>query len=132
MAQSHLPFVKSYLAALEAGATGDDLARFYDPDVIQEEFPNRLVPTGARRNLSALLEGALRGQKVMLKQRFELLDAVEAGDNVALEVQWTGQVAIPLGTLAPGGEMRARFALFLELRGGKIFRQRNYDCFDPW
>jgi ketosteroid isomerase-like protein len=132
MQQSRLDIAKGYLAALEAGAVGDELARFFDPDVVQEEFPNRLVPGGARRGLSALLEGAARGQQVMLRQRYELLAAVEQGDTVALEVQWTGTLAIPLGSLPAGGEMRARFALFIELRGGKIFRQRNYDCFDPW
>jgi ketosteroid isomerase-like protein len=129
---SRLELVKTYLAALEAGAQGDALARFYTDDVVQEEFPNRLVPNGARRGLAALLEGAARGQQVMLKQRFELLNAVEQGDTVALELQWTGTLAIPLGTIPGGGEMRARFALFMEFRGDRIARQRNYDCFDPW
>jgi len=26
----------------------------------------------------------------------------------------------------------ARFAIFLEIRDGKIAAQHNYDCFDPW
>ena len=26
----------------------------------------------------------------------------------------------------------ARFAIFLDFRDGRIVRQRNYDCFDPW
>jgi ketosteroid isomerase-like protein len=51
---------------------------------------------------------------------------------MAIEVQWTGTLAVALGTLPAGGEMRARFAMFLELRDGKIARQRNYDCFEPW
>jgi ketosteroid isomerase-like protein len=29
-------------------------------------------------------------------------------------------------------EMRARFAAFIEFRDGRIVRQRNYDCFEPW
>ena len=41
-------------------------------------------------------------------------------------------LAIPLGTLPAGGEMRARFAVFLQFRDGKIVSQRNYDCFEPW
>ena len=132
MARSRTDIAKTYLAALEAGATGDALAAFFTDDVVQEEFPNRLVPAGARRDLAALLDGAVRGQKVMRAQRFELLGAVENGDTVALEVQWTGTVAVPLGGLPAGGQMRARFAVFLEFRGDKIARQRNYDCFDPW
>ena len=132
MARSLTDIAKTYLAALEAGATGDALAAFFTDDVVQEEFPNRLVPAGARRDLAALLDGAVRGQKVMRAQRFELLAAVENGDTVALEVQWTGTVAVALGSLPAGGQMRARFAVFLEFRGDKIARQRNYDCFDAW
>jgi len=132
MARSRTDIAKTYLAALEAGATGDALAAFFTDDVVQEEFPNRLVPAGVRRDLAALLDGAVRGQKVMRAQRFELLAAVENGDTVALEVQWTGTVAVALGSLPAGGQMRARFAVFLEFRGDKIARQRNYDCFDAW
>lgn len=127
-----IAFARRYLAALEAGATGDALAAFFTPDVVQEEFPNRLVPTGARRDLGALLDGAVRGQKVMTAQRYELLHAVASGDRVALEVQWTGTLAVPVGALPAGGEMRARFAVFLDLRDGRIAAQRNYDCFDPF
>jgi ketosteroid isomerase-like protein len=127
-----MDLVKSYLAALESGATGAALARFYTDDVVQEEYPNRLAPDGARRDLAALLLGAERGQQVMRGQTFELLGAVESGDTIALEVQWTGTLAVPIATIAAGGQMRARFAVFLELRGDKIARQRNYDCFDPW
>ena len=132
MAATRMDLVRSYLAALESGATGAALARFYTEDVIQEEFPNRLAPDGARRDLAALLLGAERGQKVMRQQTFELLGAVESGDSVALELRWTGTLAVPIGTIPAGGQMRARFAMFLELRGDKIARQRNYDCFDPW
>ena len=132
MVGSRIELVKSYLSALEAGATGAALARFYTDDVVQEEFPNRLLPDGARRDLAALLLGAERGQKVMRRQTFELLGAVESGDTVALELQWTGTLAVAIATIPAGGQMRARFAVFLKFRGDKIARQRNYDCFDPW
>lgn len=128
----NVQFAYQYLEALERGAVGDELASFFTEDTIQEEFPNRLVPSGARRGLAELLEGAERGQGVMEAQRFEVLNTLENGNTVALEVQWSGTLAIPLGTLSPGDQMRARFAVFLELRDGKIARQRNYDCFDPW
>jgi ketosteroid isomerase-like protein len=100
--------------------------------VVQEEFPNRLMPNGAKRDLAAILEGALRGQQVLKSQRFEVLHAVESGDHLALEVQWTGVLAVAIGSIPAGGEMRARFGVFLDFREGKIARQRNYDCFDPF
>ena len=54
------------------------------------------------------------------------------GNNVALEVDWSATLAIPVSTLHAGETMRARFAIFIEMKDGKIFRQRNYDCFEPW
>ena len=128
----NLARARGYIQDIERGLTGAALAAYFAPGVIQEEFPNRLVPQGARRDLAAILEGAERGQQVMRAQRYDILNAIADGDYVALEVAWTGTLAIPVGTLAAGGEMRARFAVFLQFGDGKIVRQRNYDCFEPW
>jgi ketosteroid isomerase-like protein len=49
------------------------------------------------------------------------------GNTVALEVVWTGELAIPFGTLTAGSELRAHSAMFMEFRDGKIVAQRNYD-----
>ena len=128
----NLARARRYIQDIERGLTWAALAAYFAPGVIQEEFPNRLVPQGARRDLAAILEGAERGQQVMRAQRYDILNAIADGDYVALEVAWTGTLAIPVGTLAAGGEMRARFAVFLQFGDGKIVRQRNYDCFEPW
>jgi ketosteroid isomerase-like protein len=127
----NLTIARRYLGAIERGDPQANLA-FFAEDVVQEEFPNRLVPQGATRDLAALREAAERGRKVMTAQRYEILNAVANGDQVALEVRWTGTLAVPFGAIPAGGQMRARFAVFLEFRGGKIARQRNYDCFEPW
>jgi len=127
-----LELTRRYFAALEAGATGDALAAFYAPEAVQEEFPNRLLPHGARRDLDAILKAAERGRQVMASQRYEILRAVADGDQVAVEFRWAGTLAVPVGPLAVGAEMRGRFALFVEFRDGRIVSQRNYDCFDPW
>lgn len=125
-------FVRSYLTAISTGATGPRLAAFFDPEVVQEEFPNRLTPAGATRDLAAILDAAERGKKVMKNQVYDVRSLMAGGDRVALEVVWTGTLAAPVGDLKPGEEMKARFAVFLELRNGKIYRQRNYDCFEAF
>ena len=130
--EANLDNARRYLAAIERGATGAELAAFFTDDVVQEELPNRLVPSGARRDLAAILEGAERGQQILAAQRFEVRSGLAAGERVVLEVRWTGSFTIPLGTLPPGGEMRAHFAMFLDFRDGRIAAQRNYDCFEPW
>jgi len=121
---------RRFFTALETGATGDTLATFYAPDVVQEEFPNRVSPQGARRDLAALLASAERGQKVMATQRYEIVNLIAAGDRVAVEFLWSGRLAITIGTLPAGHEMRGHFATFLEFREGKIVRQTNYDCLE--
>ena len=126
-----IALVRKYFDSIENGAPGESL-QFFAEDVVQEEFPNRLVPQGATRDLAALKEAAVRGRKVMARQRYEIVNALASGNQVAVETIWTGTLAVPFGSIPAGGEMRARFAIFLELRDGRIVRQRNYDCFDPF
>jgi len=126
-----IAIVERYLKAIEDGATGEALAAFFTSDAVQEEFPNRVLPMGKRRDLAAILDAAERGQKAVAAQRFEILSIVASGSQVAAEVQWTATLAVPFGTLAAGDKMRARIALFLEIRDGRIAVQRNYDCYDP-
>jgi len=128
----HVETARRYLEAIGAGAVGDDLAAFFDPEIVQEEFPNRLVPEGATRTLDEILQSAERGTEVLSGQTYEVTNVVAAGDTVALEVIWRGTLAVPIGMLTAGDAMRARFAVFLEFRDGRILRQRNYDCFDPF
>jgi len=129
---ANLDAARQYLAAITRRATGDALARFFAPDVVQEELPNRVSPDGKRRKLAGILEAAELGQRVLSEQRFEIRSAISTGDRVILEVLWVGTLAIPFGTIPAGGEMRAHSAMFLEFREGKIAAQRNYDCFEAW
>lgn len=65
-------------------------------------------------------------------QQYEIQSAIESETAVVLEVLWTGTLAVEIGSLPIGGQMRAHFAVFLEFLDGKIVAQRNYDCFEPW
>ncbi|MFH8610571.1 nuclear transport factor 2 family protein [Streptomyces sp. NPDC018029] len=119
-----------YHQAVSQGATGEELARFFHEEVVQQEFPNSLFPDGVRRDLATVLKDSERGQQVISQQRFEVHNTVAANDVVALEVTWTGTLAVPLGDLPAGHELRAHIAVFLEFRDGKIHAQRNYDCYE--
>lgn len=128
---SNLETARKFFAAFEQGSIDDKLA-YFAADVVQEEFPNRVVANGATRDLAALRQGAERGSKLLSAERYEVRNLVASGDQVACEVQWTGTLAVPFGTVPVGGQLRAHLAIFLEFRGGKIVRQRNYDCYEPW
>jgi len=124
--------VRSYLAALEKGAVGEALARFFTDDAQQVEFPNRLNANGGRSDLQTLLSRAEQGQRLLRAQHYEIRSEVAQGSTVAVEAVWTGTLAAPLGSLSPGADLRAHFAMFFDVQDGRIRAQRNYDCFDPW
>ncbi len=128
----NLTAAREYLAALEQFATGPTLGRFFAPDAVIEEFPNKLFPEGRRSNLIAALQAAERGRTLLTKQTYEVRNAIASGDAVALEVTWTGTLNQPVGGLPAGAQMKDHFAVFFQFRQGKIVAQRNYDCFEPW
>jgi ketosteroid isomerase-like protein len=133
-----LEIARAFLAAIEedtlraADDTGSSALDYYASDVLQEEFPNQFVKAGAQRNLDELREAGKRGRKVMRAQRFEPRTAQAFRDLVILEVLWVGTLALDVGSLKAGDEMRAHFAVFLEFRGDQIVRHRTYDCFEPF
>lgn len=128
----HVVLARRYLAALEARVPSDELAQFFAPEVVLTLLPNRLQPKGETRDLAAILATSELGKKIIAIQRYEVLRAVAQGESVALEVLWTGTLAVQAGTRKPGSEIRVHSAMFFEFRGGKILTQRNYDCFEEW
>ncbi len=122
---------RRYHDAVSRGVTGDALAEFFTPDLVHHELPNALIPGGLVRDLEGILKAADRGRRVIERQSFEVLRVVAEGDRVALEVSWSGVLAVPLGDLPAGHTLRAHVATFLDVRDGRIAGQRNYDCYDP-
>lgn len=126
--------IVSRLFAAIARADLAELGELYADDAVQIEYPNRLLPAGATRNKTQILEAASRGRTLMAEQRFDVTHVLIQGAAVALEAQWHGRLAIdapPLGLVA-GDVMTARFAQFFELREARVLRHATYDCFDPW
>ena len=130
--KENLATAQRYIEALSSGKGPDHVSQFYAPDVLQENFPNRLLPHGATRDLEALKQARTRGKALLSAERFDLLGALASGDQVAMELRWSGTVAQDAGPFRAGLTLRARFVLFLEFRDGRIVRQRNYDCFEAW
>jgi ketosteroid isomerase-like protein len=128
----NLAIARRYLEAVENGAEGSALAEFYTKDVVQEIFPNRLQPIGGHHDLDGILASARAEKRTFRAQKFDILNSMVDGDAVVLEILWSGYLAVPVDTLPADSEMRAHISLWLEFRDGKICRQHNYDCYDPW
>ena len=131
MPDPNLDTARRYLKAIEDGDANFVLSLF-SPDAVLEQLPNRVYPKGLRANVSRAAEAFEKGRKMFSRQTYEITNQSATGNTVALEVLWTGTLAIPFGTLAADSQMRCHSAMFIEFRDGKIVAQRNYDCFDPW
>jgi ketosteroid isomerase-like protein len=128
----NIHLVRTYLNSLQSGEAGDALRRFFTEDVQQVEMPNQLNSRGQQSDLEHILQRSRQGLKVLQRQQYEIVSEIAQDDRVAVEARWSGVLAITLGTLAAGTEMKASFAMFFRFRDGRIALQRNYDCFDPW
>lgn len=117
---------------LQRARSAADLERFYHPETEQTEYPNAVTKNTAFRSLDDLKMASERGKSLMQKEELEVRNLYSYGDTVILEAIWTGTLAIPVGNIPAGGQIKAYFAQFFEIREGKIFRQRNYDCFEPF
>jgi|SRR6201989_387659 ketosteroid isomerase-like protein len=130
--QTLIDRAEAFVAAIAAGGPRETVEAFYAEDIVQEEFPNLLLPNGAVRDFINLRAAYDRSRHSIAEQSYEVVSAVASGNTVVLETIWTAKLAISYGKLAAGDWMRARFAQFFEFRDGLICRIRNYDCFDPW
>jgi len=124
--------VLDFLKMLETRNSVDEFDNFYHADVEQIEYPNAVTKTTVTRTLKDLKEGAERGKKFLIREEYEVKNLVSTGNMVLLECIWRGTVANPIGNIPAGGQMIADFAQVFEFKNGKIFRQRNYDCFKPF
>ena len=103
---TNLETVRRYLKAIQDGDANCVLGLFA-PDAVLEELPNRIYPKGLRSSVSQIPEAFEKGRKIFSRQTYEVTNAVTTGETVALEVLWTGTLAIPFGTLAAGSQMRS-------------------------
>ena len=132
MATSNASVARQYLQAVESLGPLGDVAAFYAADVVFQEFPNRIAPQGRIRRAGDMSAAYQKGQQLLRSQTYAVQRIVEAGDEVAVELEWTGVLAIPVMNLPAGSEMKAFVAMFLTFRDGKIVSQRNYDCYPPF
>jgi ketosteroid isomerase-like protein len=129
--EKNLDQARRYLKAIEDG-DANYVMNLFSPDAILEQLPNRIYPNGLCSPVARVSEAFEKGRKIFARQTYEITNEVVNGNTVALEVLWSGTLAIPFGTLSAGNQMRCHSAMFLEFREGKIAAQRNYDCFEPW
>ena len=127
----NLAAARQYIKAIDSGACGEGIAPFFATEAVVEIFPSRFFPNGSRDDLARIRAAADRGNKALTCQRYQIKNELSSGDTVALEIVWTGTLAVPFQSKPARAQMRAHFATFLQFKDGKILAQRNCDCYDP-
>lgn len=125
--------VQQYLQ-LVAKFSGDRAAfeALVDPDFLQTEYPNALNRQGQQSNREHAFSRLQTAKTILAAQQLVITNHCEQGEQVFVEAVWTGQMAVDAGPLMQGQSLRATFCMAFEFKNGRIHRQRNYDCFDPF
>lgn len=123
-------FVLNFIHTLEKNNCPEILSHFYHPEATQVEFPNSISKYTTIRGLDELREASRRGRQLISKEEYIVKNLIEDGNTVVLECLWKGTLAQPLGIHKQGDVISAHFAQIFEFKDGKIYRQRNYDCFE--
>jgi ketosteroid isomerase-like protein len=132
MSSSNFARTHQYLQTVASRGPFENVANFYAPEIVIQEFPNRIAPQGRVRRAVELRAAYEQGCKILQSQFYAVHRIFESGDEVVAELEWTGILAVPVMNLPAGSEMRAFVAMFLTFRNGKIVSQRNYDCYPPF
>jgi hypothetical protein len=121
---------KDFVRAVEVRRSCDKLSEFYHPDVIQIEYPNWITKKIKIRTLQDLKNASEQGRQVLKEEHYDIVNSYVCDKTVILEIIWKATSAIEIGEMPAGSTMKAFFTQFFEFKDGKIFRQRNYDCFE--
>jgi ketosteroid isomerase-like protein len=120
--------VTAYIRAIEAHRL-EEAASYQHPDIEFTEHPNRVVPAGRRLDGAGLAAASARGKQLMASQRYDIRHMIVEGDRAAVQIAWSGTLAVAIGALPAGHVMRAHVCSIIELVDGKVRRQEQYDCY---
>ena len=125
--------VQAYLQGVQEFSLPEDaLAKFLQEKVEFIEYPNLINRHGQKRNLEQALKGLAVGRTILTQQNYEIQDCIEKAGTLFLQARWTGKMAVDAGPLKKDQILTAHCAMRFEFENGKIIRQTNYDCYDPF
>lgn len=123
--------VRDLFRAIENGATGEALARYFDPNAEQIEYPSLMRPAGGQRSVDGMLAGAELGARLIADQSYEPHVVIDDGERLAVRFTWRGTLRADAAGIPAGTALVAHVAAFFEFREGRVLRQSSYDCYEP-
>jgi len=90
------------------------------------ELPFAGGPSGRGGGRAALRKAAEEAVAAFPDRRMNLRNLIADGHQVALELDWTGTVAVARPGINVGDIFKLRIAMFLAVEDGKIVKQTDY------
>lgn len=125
--------VKKYVSIVEnLNFTSESLTDLLHKDYQQWELPNLLNKAGQVSDLADTERRMKTGKSILASQHYEITSLTEQNATVVMEAVWTATLATHAGPLKSGQTLKAYFCMIFEFKDEKIYRIRNYDCFEPF
>jgi len=83
MSTSNVSRARQYLQAVASGESFEKVLDFYTPDVVIQEFPNRVAPHGRIRRAADIRPAYEQGRQILQSQTYNVQRILESGDDVA-------------------------------------------------
>lgn len=126
-----LETVKRFFELCETFSLSEtDFKAILHPEIEQTEYPNLINLGVVVSNYEFLMQRIPNGKKLLKEQQYDIQKVFESGDTLITEVIWTAVVGADAGAFKTGQQLKAYFCCIFEFKDGKIYRQRNYDCFE--
>lgn len=129
--ESNISVVRAYLKAVER-LDAEAAESMVDAGIVQVERPNLLYRDGQVRGAAEMFRDLPKARTLLRQQSYRIDTIFGAGAQVAVEARWEGVLAVAMGKLAPGDPMVAHLCMVFTLADGRIVRQVNYDCYEPF
>ncbi len=127
-----IELVKKYFALAESFCTESaEYDGILHPEMTATEFPSLNVKETRTRNRREMLAGMEAARKTLDSHRFDIHTIYETPEVLVIEAGWSGRMAADSGNFKKGQELKAHCCFIFEFKDGKIYRQRNYDCYEP-
>jgi hypothetical protein len=98
----------------------------YSEQLDWNEFSNPAFPQGRKGDHSAYRTAAQQLLSVFPDRKLTVLKCIADGDNVVLEQEWAGTLAVNIGTHKKGEISKLRVASVFTLHHGLIIKQNDY------
>ncbi|TGM04617.1 hypothetical protein EHQ76_07680 [Leptospira barantonii] len=101
-------------------------------EIEQTEYPNALTKAIIVSDFEKLMLRMPAGKNLLKKQSFRVTGYIEKENTAIVEADWEAIVKSDLGPFKTDQVLKAYFCMIFEFKENKIFRQKNYDCFEPF